>query len=66
MLLYGAFQKEEEKPKEKEKGKPRNIDFFMEELKHEQEMREKRNQERENWRDGRPVEHSTTVSDPFL
>ncbi|XP_057419830.1 protein RRC1 isoform X2 [Lotus japonicus] len=34
----------------------------MEELKHEQEMREKRNQERENWRDGRPVEHSTTVS----
>lgn len=26
----------------------------MEELKHEQEMREKRNQEREQWQDGRP------------
>ena len=38
--------------KEKEKGKSRNIDHFMEELKHEQEMRERRNQEREHWRDG--------------
>ncbi|KAK3021385.1 hypothetical protein RJ639_046466 [Escallonia herrerae] len=46
-------KKEEEKPKEKEKGKSRNIDHFMEELKHEQEMRERRNQEREHWRDGR-------------
>ncbi|XP_075110644.1 protein RRC1 isoform X1 [Nicotiana tabacum] len=41
----------EEKTREKEKGKPRNIDYFMEELKHEQEMRERRNQEREHWRD---------------
>ncbi|XP_027347519.1 protein RRC1-like isoform X5 [Abrus precatorius] len=51
-------KKEEEKPKEKEKGKSRNIDHFMEELKHEQEMRERRNQEREHWRDGRHGEHS--------
>ncbi|XP_045833238.1 protein RRC1-like isoform X2 [Trifolium pratense] len=50
--------KEEEKPKEKEKGKSRNIDHFMEELKQEQEMRERRNQDREQWRDGRPGEHS--------
>ena len=53
-------KKEEEKPKDKEKGKSRNIDHFMEELKHEQEMRERRNQERENWRDGRHGEHSTS------
>ncbi|XVF89418.1 hypothetical protein PTKIN_Ptkin19aG0128900 [Pterospermum kingtungense] len=43
---------EEERLKEKEKGKSRNIDRVMEELKHEQEMRERRNQEREHWRDG--------------
>ena len=30
----------------------------MEELKHEQEMRERRNQDREHWRDGRQNEHS--------
>lgn len=30
----------------------------MEELKREQEMRERRNQEREHWRDGRQNEHS--------
>ncbi|KAI7727573.1 hypothetical protein M8C21_010974 [Ambrosia artemisiifolia] len=46
-------QKDEDRPKEKAKGKARNIDFFMEELKHEQEMREKRMQEREQWQDGR-------------
>ncbi|XP_068465854.1 protein RRC1-like isoform X2 [Phaseolus vulgaris] len=51
-------KKEEEKPKEKDKGKSRNIDHFMEELKHEQELRERRNQEREHWRDGRHAEHS--------
>ncbi|XP_071741703.1 protein RRC1-like isoform X2 [Rutidosis leptorrhynchoides] len=45
---------DEERSKEKGKGKTRNIDFFMEELKHEQEMRERRNQEREQWQDGRP------------
>ncbi|XP_042485174.1 protein RRC1-like [Macadamia integrifolia] len=49
-------KKEEEKPKEK--GKSRNIDHFMEELKLEQEMREKRNQEREHWREGRHSESS--------
>ncbi|XWS72772.1 hypothetical protein CRYUN_Cryun02cG0069400 [Craigia yunnanensis] len=38
-------KKEVERMKEKEKGKSRNIDHFMEELKHEQEMRERRNQE---------------------
>ncbi|XP_047328034.1 protein RRC1-like isoform X2 [Impatiens glandulifera] len=47
-------KKKEERPREKEKGKSRNIDHFMEELKHEQEMRERRNQDR----DGRPSESS--------
>ncbi|KAJ9167639.1 hypothetical protein P3X46_019256 [Hevea brasiliensis] len=55
-------KKEEERPKEKEKGKTRNIDHFMEELKHEHEMRERRNQERERWRDGRATEISTPSS----
>ncbi|KAJ0944858.1 putative RNA recognition motif domain, CID domain, mRNA splicing factor Cwf21 [Helianthus annuus] len=55
-------QKEEERPKDKGKGKARNIDFFMEELKHEQEMRERRNQEREQWSDGRPSATSTLSS----
>ncbi|KAL3650932.1 Protein rrc1 [Castilleja foliolosa] len=40
-------KKKEEKPKEREKGKSRNIDHFMEELKQEQEMRERRNQDRD-------------------
>ncbi|KAK6158764.1 hypothetical protein DH2020_006078 [Rehmannia glutinosa] len=54
---------EEEKPKEKEKGKSRNIDHFMEELKHEQELRERRNQERgENWRDTRQGDISAPSS----
>lgn len=48
-----------DKSKEKEKGRMRNIDNFMEELKHEQELREKRNQERERHRDGRHEEHPT-------
>ncbi|KAM6553946.1 hypothetical protein CsatB_014708 [Cannabis sativa] len=43
-------KKEEEKPREREKGKSRNIDHFMEELKHEQELRERRNQDRDQWR----------------
>ncbi|XP_042989159.1 protein RRC1-like isoform X2 [Carya illinoinensis] len=34
----------------------------MEELKHEQEMRERRNQDREHWRDGRHNEHSAPSS----
>ncbi|KAJ4707756.1 U2 snRNP-associated SURP motif-containing protein isoform X2 [Melia azedarach] len=55
-------KKEEERPKEKEKGKFRNIDNFMEELKHEQELRERRNQEREHWRDGRYSETSAPSS----
>lgn len=37
-------KKEEERPKEREKGRLRNIDNFMEELKAEQELRDKRNQ----------------------
>ncbi|GAB2226680.1 hypothetical protein Droror1_Dr00022499 [Drosera rotundifolia] len=51
-------KRDEEKPKDKEKGRLRNIDNFMEELKHEQELREKRNQDREKWRDGRHDEQS--------
>nr|XP_027082436.1 protein RRC1-like [Coffea arabica] len=55
-------KKKEEKPREKEKGKSRNIDHFMEELKHEQEMRERRNQEREHWRDARHGDNSAPSS----
>ncbi|KAF5178342.1 Rrc1 [Thalictrum thalictroides] len=53
-------KKEDEKPKEK--GKSRNIDHFMEELKHEQELRERRNQEREQRRDGHHLENSVSSS----
>ncbi|KAG4195380.1 hypothetical protein ERO13_A06G109900v2 [Gossypium hirsutum] len=55
-------KEEEERMKEKEKGKSRNIDHFMEELKHEQEMRERRNLEREHWRDGRHSDSSAPSS----
>ncbi|WMV42559.1 hypothetical protein MTR67_035944, partial [Solanum verrucosum] len=54
-------EKKEDKPREKEKGKARNIDNFMEELKHEQEMRERHNQDREQWRD-RHTENSAQSS----
>lgn len=56
------YEKKEDKPKEKEKGKSRNIDHFMEELKHEQEMRERRHQDREHWRDPRPGDNSAPSS----
>eukprot|EP00250_Pteridium_aquilinum_P005238 c15365_g1_i1 orf=672-3917(-) len=42
------LQKEEEKRKERDRTKARNIDHFMEELKMEQEMREKRGLDREH------------------
>ncbi|KAH7840765.1 hypothetical protein Vadar_021298 [Vaccinium darrowii] len=51
-------KKEEEKPREK--GKSRNIDKFLEELKKDQEMRERRNQEHEHGRDGRHSENSAS------
>ncbi|PIN17905.1 putative splicing regulator [Handroanthus impetiginosus] len=51
-------KKKGEKPKEREKGKSRSIDHLMEELKQEQEMRERRNQERENWHDARYGDNS--------
>ncbi|EOY29312.1 RNA recognition motif-containing protein isoform 3 [Theobroma cacao] len=60
--FVNEIMKEEERLKEKEKGKSRNIDNFMEELKHEQEMRERRNQEREHWRDGRHTDSSAPSS----
>jgi U2-associated protein SR140 len=56
------LQKEEERPKEKEKGKPRAIDKFMEELKFEQEQREKRNQDRDHRQEGRHSDSSTVGS----
>lgn len=56
------LQKEEERPKEKEKGKPRAIDKFMEELKYEQEQREKRNQDRDHRREGRHSDSSAVGS----
>jgi len=60
------LQEPKDKSKEKEKGRLRNIDNFMEELKHEQEMREKRNQERERWRDGRHDEHPAVSFSFFI
>ncbi|KNA24038.1 hypothetical protein SOVF_018760 [Spinacia oleracea] len=64
------YEREEprEKSKEKEKGRMRNIDNFMEELKHEQEMREKRNQDRDKWRDGElpsPITRFDELPDEF-
>ncbi|KAJ6836808.1 protein RRC1-like isoform X1 [Iris pallida] len=55
-------KKDDEKPKEKEKGKPRVIDNLLEEFKHEQELREKRNHEREQWREGRHGDSSALPS----
>ncbi|KAL8521814.1 hypothetical protein ACS0TY_012107 [Phlomoides rotata] len=55
-------KKKEEKPKEREKGKSRNIDHFMEELKQEQELRERRNQDRDTWRDTRLGDNSVPSS----
>ncbi|GLJ40900.1 hypothetical protein SUGI_0846150 [Cryptomeria japonica] len=57
-------KKEEEKTKEREKGKSRNIDHFMEELKAEQELREKRNQERgHRQREGRQIDNPSSRFD---
>ncbi|XP_047969744.1 LOW QUALITY PROTEIN: protein RRC1-like [Salvia hispanica] len=56
-----SIQKED-KPKERDKGKSRNIDHFMEELKHEQELRERRNQDREYGRDTRLGDNSVLSS----
>ncbi|XP_024026603.1 protein RRC1 [Morus notabilis] len=44
-------KREEDKPREREKGKSKNIDLYMEELKHAQEMRDRRSQDHENWRE---------------
>ncbi|VVB13989.1 unnamed protein product [Arabis nemorensis] len=44
-------KREEKRSKEREKAKTLNIDHFMEELKRDQEMRERRNQDQENPRD---------------
>ncbi|KAH9625865.1 hypothetical protein KSS87_008003 [Heliosperma pusillum] len=43
-VVFGPLQEPREKSKEREKGRTRNIDNFMEELKHNQELREKKNQ----------------------
>jgi hypothetical protein len=46
-------QREDDKNKDRDRGKSRNIDHFMEELKREQEAREKRSLDRESRREGR-------------
>ncbi|WVZ77640.1 hypothetical protein U9M48_025486 [Paspalum notatum var. saurae] len=51
-------KKDEERPKEKEKGKPRVIDKFLEELKFEQEQRDKRIQDRDHRHEGRHSDNS--------
>ncbi|XP_042442122.1 protein RRC1-like [Zingiber officinale] len=60
-------KKDDEKPREKEKGKTRHIDKFLEELKFEQELREKRNQEREGRHTDTtaPVSHFDELPDDF-
>ena len=54
--MFLCLQKEEEKWKERDRTKSRNIDHFMEELKMEQEMRERRSSDRdrgrESWQKG--------------
>ncbi|KAH7671816.1 ENTH/VHS domain-containing protein [Dioscorea alata] len=55
-------KKEDEKQKEKEKGKVRVIDKYVEELKLAQELRDKRNQDRELRREGRHDGISATLS----
>ncbi|AQK69026.1 Protein RRC1 [Zea mays] len=55
-------KKEGERPKEKEKGKPRVIDRFLEEIKLEQEQREKRHQDRDHRREGRHGDSSMSSS----
>ncbi|XP_024362531.1 protein RRC1 isoform X2 [Physcomitrium patens] len=46
-------RRDEERSKDRDRGKSRNIDHFMEELKREQEARDKRTAERENRRNDR-------------
>ncbi|CAA7023252.1 unnamed protein product [Microthlaspi erraticum] len=58
-------KREEERPKEREKGKTRNIDHFMEELKREQEMRERRNQDRDHQGDNSPSSRFDELPDDF-
>ncbi|PTQ29277.1 hypothetical protein MARPO_0144s0002 [Marchantia polymorpha] len=55
-------RREEDKNKERDRGKSRNIDHFMEELKREQEAREKRSQDREHRRDGRSTRTSGNIT----
>ncbi|KAJ0984270.1 hypothetical protein J5N97_002626 [Dioscorea zingiberensis] len=55
-------KKEDEKQKEKEKGKIRVIDKYVEELKLAQELRERRNQDREHRREGRHDSISAPLS----
>ncbi|ESQ41030.1 hypothetical protein EUTSA_v10012641mg [Eutrema salsugineum] len=59
-------KREEERSKEREKGKTRNIDHFMEELKREQEMRERRNQDRANPHDHHSDNTSSSRFDELL
>ncbi|KAH0923403.1 hypothetical protein HID58_023421 [Brassica napus] len=58
-------EKKEERPKERKKGKTRNIDHFMEELKREQEMRERRNQDRDRQGDISPSSRFDELADEF-
>lgn len=58
-------KREEERPKEREKGKTRNIDNFMEELKREQELRERRNQDRDRQGDSSPSSRFDELPDEF-
>ncbi|CAH2044389.1 unnamed protein product [Thlaspi arvense] len=58
-------KREEERTKEREKGKTRNIDNFMEELKREQEMRERRNQDRDRQGDNSPSSRFDELADDF-
>ncbi|KAF2534991.1 hypothetical protein F2Q68_00018875 [Brassica cretica] len=58
-------KREKDRPKEREKGKTRTIDHFMEELKREQGMRERRNQDRDRQGDNSPSSRFDELPDEF-
>jgi hypothetical protein len=55
-------QRDDERSKDRERGKSRNIDHFMEELKREQEAREKRTADREQRRSDRKSQAAGMVA----
>ncbi|KAG0584627.1 hypothetical protein KC19_3G223800 [Ceratodon purpureus] len=59
-------RRDEERSKDRDRGKSRNIDHFMEELKREQEARDKRTAERENRRNDRRSQSTGMQADQMF